>query len=130
MYKIVGYFSALEIAALIAFMAISGGQGAGVLRYLPLLTAVVVMGCIGYSKSKSMAYKDIAFVSIAVSAIFASAVQLLGFTMYPGLAKDIEFLSGENAARAGTMLLIGSIGNFLLLALVRLAGHFDRQKGR
>ncbi len=121
MYKIISYFASLEIAGLLGFIFASRYQeGGGEYRYLPLLVALTAIVYIAYLKTRAISYKEIAYVSITVSVTFVFVVQLLGFTVYSGLVKDINFLSEENAARIGLMLLIGTVGHFLLLILTRL----------
>lgn len=120
MYKIAGYFASLEVAGLLAFIVASRYQEGALSRFLPLLVALVAIGHVGYWKAKTISYKEIAFVSVAASVIFISVVQFLGFTVYPGLAKGIDFFSEGNAARTGLMLFVGTVGHFLLLTLARI----------
>jgi cytochrome bd-type quinol oxidase subunit 2 len=119
MYKIAGYIAGIEIAGLLGFIVVARYQE-GVYRHFPLLIAFVAVGYVAYSMAKGVSYKEIAYVAIVASAIFVSAVQFLGFTFFPGLAKDIGFLSEENAIRTAAMLLIGTVGHILLLTAVRI----------
>jgi hypothetical protein len=120
MYKIVSYFASIEVVGLLGFIFASRYQEGGEYRYLPLLVALTAIVYVAYLKARVISYKEIAYVSIMVSVTVVFVVQLLGFTVYSGLVKDIIFFSGENAARIGLMLLIGTVGHFLLLTLTRL----------
>ena len=120
MYRIIGYFASFEILGLLGFIVASRYQEEMVTRFLPLLLAVVAVALVAFLKEKAFSYKEIAYISIAASAIFILVVQILGFTVNPGLAKDMDFLSGENLVRAVVMLSIGTAGHFLLLSLVRI----------
>lgn len=120
MYKIVSYFASLEVAGLLGFIFASQYQEGGEYRYLPLLIALTAIVYVAYLKARVISYKEIAYVSITVSVTFIFVVQLLGFTVYSGLVKDINFLSEENASRIGLMLLLGTVGHFLLLILTRI----------
>lgn len=120
MYKIIGYFASFEILGLLGFIFASSYQEGMVTRFLPLLLALAAVAFIAYLKAKAFSYKEIAYISVAASAIFILVVQILGFTVYPGLAKDMDFLSGENLVRSVVMLFIGIAGHFLLLSLARV----------
>lgn len=120
MYKIAGYIAALEIAGLLGFITVSQSHELASFRHLPLLIAFVAVAYVAYSGVKGISYKEIAYVAIMASAIFVTAVQVLGFVFYPGLAKGIDFFSGENATRTAVMLLVGMVGHILLLTVVRM----------
>lgn len=119
MYRIIGYLALFEVAGLFGFIIVSRYQGGALTRFLPLLFALVAVGFIAYLNAKAFSYKEIAYISVVASTIFILVVQLLGFTVYPGLAKGMYFLSGANAARTGVMLFVGTVGHFLLLSLAR-----------
>jgi hypothetical protein len=121
MFKIALYLVSLEISGLLGFVMVSFYQEWTPFRFLPLLIALVPIGYVAFSKARTLSCKEIAYISMMVSGSFVLMVQLLGFTVYPGLAKDLEFLSGENAARIGLMLLIGTVGHFLLLIVAHRA---------
>jgi hypothetical protein len=116
-FKIALYFVSLEISGLIGFIMASFYQEWSPFRLVPLLVALVAIGYVAFSKAGALSCKEITCISIMASAGFVLVVQILGFTVYPGLAKDLEFLSGENAARTGLLLIIGIFGHFLLLLL-------------
>lgn len=120
MYRIIGYLASFEVVGLFGFIVASRYQEGMVTRFLPLLFALVAVAFVAYLKAKAFSYKEIAYISVAASAIFILVDQLLGFTVYPGLAKGMNFLSGENLMRTGVMLSIGTVGHFLLLSLARI----------
>lgn len=121
MFKIAVYFASLEVSGLVGFVMASFYQGWSPFRLLPLLIALLAIGYVASSKTGVLSYKEITYISIMASASFVLMVQLLGFTVCPGLAKDLELLSGENAARTGVMLIIGTVGHFLVLILAQRA---------
>ncbi|TRO81913.1 hypothetical protein [Trichloromonas acetexigens] len=120
MYRIIGYLALFEVLGLLGFIVSSRGPEGMVARYLPLLLAFVAVVFVAYLKAKAFSYREIVYISVAVSAVFILVVQILGFTVYPGLAKGMDFLSGENLVRTGVMLSVGTVGHFLLLSLVRI----------
>ena len=120
MYRIIVYFASFEILGFLGFIVSSRYQEGMVTRTLPLLLALVTVAFIAYLKAEEFSYREIAYISVVASAILVLVVHILGFTVYPGLAKDMDFLSGENLVRAGVMLSIGTAGHFLLLSLVRV----------
>lgn len=120
MYRIIGYLASFEVVGLFGFIVASRYQEGMVTRFFPLLFALVAVVFVAYLKAKVFSYKEIAYISVAASTIFILVVQLLGFTVYPGLAKGMDFLSGENLMRTGVMLSIGTVGHFLLLSLARI----------
>ncbi len=117
MYRIIGYLTSFEVIGLFGFIIASRYQEGMLTRFLPLLFTVVAVVFIAYLKVKAFSYKEIAYISVVVSTIFILVVQLLGFTAYSGLAKDMDFFSGENLVRTGVMLFVGTAGHFLLLSL-------------
>lgn len=120
MHRIIGYIGVFEVLGFWGFIIASRYQEGMVTRYLPLLLALLAVVFVAYLKVKAFSYREIAYISVVASAIFILVVQILGFTVYPGLAKDMDFLSGENLVRAGVMLFVGTAGHFLLLSLVRV----------
>lgn len=119
MYKTAGCFVLLEIAGLFGFLIVSRLQGGMLIRWSPLLVALFAISYVSYMKAKALSTKEIVWISLLVSVILILCIQFLGFTVYPGLAKDIDFFSRENAMRTGIMLLLGTVGHFLLLTLAR-----------
>ena len=117
MIKIAGYFALLEIAGLLGFIMASHLHGESMIRYLPFLMVLLAICYVAYEKATLLSAKEIFSISFIVSVIFTLCVQVLGFMAYSGLSKDIDFLSRENAARTGIMLLLGTAGHFLLLTL-------------
>ena len=91
-----------------------------VTRYLPLLLALLAVVFVSYLKAKALPYREIAYVSVVASAVFIPAYLLFGFTLYPGLVKDTDFLSIKTLTGTIVMLTIGTAGHFLLLSLVRI----------
>ncbi|MFA5652723.1 MAG: hypothetical protein WDA72_01270 [Desulfomonilia bacterium] len=120
MYKIAGCFSLIETLGLFGFIVVSKFQGGSLFGFVPLLIAFVVAVYVAFSKAKGISIKEIILVSFMASSIIVSVVQFLGFTFYPGLAKDIEFFSSENAIRIVLMLVIGMLGHVLLMAVARI----------
>lgn len=119
MGKIVSYFSFVEVIGLLGFIFASRYQMGGEYRYFVLLIALVAIIYVAYLRVGVISYKEIIYISIAVPAVFVIAVQFLGFTYYPGLVKDIDFFSVENTTRMGLIMIVGTVGHFLLFILVR-----------
>ena len=119
MYKIIGYFASFEILGFWGFTIVSRYQEGMMIRFLPLLLAVVAILFITFLKAKPFSYRKIAYISVAASALFAAMHLLLGFTLYPGLIKGTAFLSMKILAGSIVMLFIGMAGHFLLLSLAR-----------
>ena len=55
--------------------------------------------------------------------------QLLGFTIFPGLVKDIEFFSLDHLSTSLTVFALGFIGYLLLSFMVRLGLRVSRLRG-
>ncbi len=119
MHRVIGYLALFEIAVLFGFILSLRYQEGMFTSFLFLLFVVVAVVFVAYLRVKVFSYKELIYISSAASTIFILVVQILGFTVYPGLAKDMNFLSEENLIRTGVMLFIGIVGNFLLLSLVR-----------
>lgn len=119
MYRIIGYFALFEILGFWGFIIVSRYQEGMMIRFLPLLLAVVAVAFITFLKAKAFSYREIAYISVAASALFAAMHLLLGFTLYPGLVKGTAFLSMKTLTGSIVMLSIGTAGHFLLLSLAR-----------
>lgn len=119
MGKIVSYILLAEVIGLIGFIFAAQYQEVAQYRYLVLLIALVAVIYVAYLRVGVISYKNIIFIAITVSAVFVIAVQFLGFTLYPGLVKDIDFLSMENATRMGLIMMMSTVGHFLLFILIR-----------
>ena len=121
MYKNGIYLALIETAGLIGFILMSRYQDGERARFFPLLVALTTIGYVAYLSASAMSYKAIAYVALVASATFVFLVQVLGFVVFPGLAKDVDLLSSENATRVGLVLTICFIGHGLLLTLARVA---------
>jgi MFS family permease len=115
MMRLAGYFAALEITSFLGFIVLSSHQSTASWRLLPFLIAVIVIVYIAFSKARRLSINEINYVSIISPVIFITVDQILGFTLYPGLVKDIEFFSRENAITVGIILFAGVLAHFLLL---------------
>lgn len=89
------------------------------IRFLPLLLAVVAIVFIAFLKAKAFSYREIAYISVAASVLFVAMYLLLGFTLYPGLVKGTAFLSTKILTGSIVTLFVGMAGHFLLLSLAR-----------
>lgn len=89
------------------------------IRFLPLLLAVVAIAFIAFLKAKPFSYRGIAYISVAASALFVAMYLILGFMLYPDLIKGTAFLSTKILTGSSVMLFIGMAGHFLLLSLAR-----------
>ena len=120
MSKIIGYFALFEILGLLGFIVVSRYQEGMVVRFVPFLLAIVAVVFFAFLKANAFSYKEIANISVVTSVMFILVFQFLGFTICPGLAKGIDYLSAENLARTGVMLFVGITCHFLLLSLARI----------
>jgi|GEM_PF-2232126 hypothetical protein len=127
MYKTAAYIASVEVFGLLGFIIASRYHEGMLVRFLPILIALVAIIYISYFKAVMILHKEIVYISILASAIFIFVVQILGYTIYPGLNKDIDFFSGTNALRTVLMLSIGFSGHFLLLALVNIVRKTNRE---
>ena len=117
MYRIIGYFASFEILGFWGFIIVSRYQEGMMIRFLPLLLAVVAIAFIAFLKAKPFSYREIAYISVAASALFVVMYLLLGFMLYPGLVKGTAFLSMKILTGSIVILFIGTAGHFLLLLL-------------
>ena len=120
MYRIIGHIGVFEVLGFWGFIIASRYQEGMMTRYLPLLLALLAVLFVAYLKTKALPYKEIAYISVVASAVFVLVYLLLGFTLYPGLVKDTDFLSIKMLTGTIVMLTIGTVGHFLLLSLVRI----------
>lgn len=120
MYRIIGYIGVFEVLGFWGFIIASRYQEGMMTRYLPLLLALLAVVFVAYLKTKALPYKEIAYISVVASAVFVLVYLLFGFTLYPGLVKDTDFLSIKMLTGTIVMFTIGTVGHFLLLSLVRI----------
>ena len=75
MYRIIGYFASFEILGFWGFIIVSRYQEGMMIRFLPLLLAVVAITFIAFLKAKAFSYREIAYISVAASALTESLIQ-------------------------------------------------------
>ena len=111
------YLSSIEVLGLLGFIITSRYHGGMVTRYIPLLLVLATTALIAYVKAKEFTSQEIICISVGASTISILMVQVLGFTVYPGLAKGLVFLSVDNLIRTGVVLSLGIVGHCTLLFL-------------
>ena len=124
MLKISLYFILSETCALIAFLLASSHQDWSSFRFIPALLVLIFVGYVSIWKANVFSYRENLYISIIISSALVSIVNLLGFTVYSGLAKDLNFLSSENAIRTAFLLIISFIGHYLLLSLSHIINRY------
>lgn len=115
MRKLIVYLLVLEVGGLLGFIVVSTYPEIQSLRYFPILMAAGGVFIFSFNVAPRLTIKQVAYSSIIVSLLFVLALQALGFTIFPGLVKDMELISVDNVARMGLMILIGVISHFVLL---------------
>lgn len=107
----------LEILGLAGFIVMSRFELSFLTRVVPLVTAFFVITWICCSFVGRLSIIKVVYISVAVSVIFVVVFQFLGFIFYPGLVKDVHFISKVNLNNACALLLVCFVGNLLLFML-------------
>lgn len=124
MYKLAFYFSILELTGLFGFIITSRYHQGEWIRFLPLWIAIFLIIIVAYLQVKKVSNnQETVFISLVASVIFICGFKLLGYIFYPGLLKDVDFFSIENATGSGKICLIGTVGHFFLLKFANILRH-------
>lgn len=119
MSRTVAYLVTIELLGLLGFIEVSCHLEQMPARYIPLLLALGMVSAVAYLKARTFSYREIAYIAVIVSVISVAAVQVLGFTVYPGLAKGIDLISYWNLSHSLELLVLGFLGHCMLFGLTR-----------
>ena len=127
-HRAVVYFASLELLGFYGHIAASRYLDGVVIHYLPLWVAYAVIVYLALLKAETFSHGEIAYVSVASSAIFVLVLSiLLGFGFHLGLDSghtpglEVFFLG-----HIGESFLIVTVGVFLLLCAMRMGGATHR----
>lgn len=120
------YFAALEVLGLLGFITIASIQASALLKSLPLIIILISVGYFAARTTKIFSIRQLFGIAAIASIIFTVSVQFLGFLFYPGLIKDINFLSLENAKNVVIIFGSGLFVHMFLFTLVKLVKFAQR----
>ena len=107
----------IELAALVAFVQAGTSEMWKSFQYPILEFAALFIGFLFYRSVQRAGWWRV--VSLGGLLVFGSVLlfQVLAFTAYPGLAKDIAFASADHAVEIGKLLLLSTVIHAGLLLL-------------
>jgi hypothetical protein len=112
---------ALQLAFVVGWVSI-GRQSAGPFVKLGLAGLFVVAStAVLYRLARGAGWRHLLLGGIWLALGSVLVYQVLGFTMFPGLVKDLEVFSLDHLITSLTVFLLGFTG-YLLLSLVVLLG--------
>lgn len=116
----------LEIGAILTFIAMEHSSTLAYLRYSPfMLFGGVVVGILVWSATRMNTQKTV-LVTRRLSFPPVIALALLGH-VYPGLSKDMDFGSWEDASRLFRIFCLVFVGHLVVLLAGRASGYWLSQ---
>ena len=109
----------LEGLCFLAFVVLASTTWAGVGKSLAIVVGfatAVTSAWLGASYSP----REIGRYAAVVACGNVALLEVLAYTAYPGLAKDMAFVSTEHALRAVVVLMISFAGHFVLALVLRV----------
>ena len=110
---------AVELVSIVSFIRLSTSDIWQVFRYPILVAAAFFIAFIFYRSAKNWKLSKVIYLFVILLVGSIVLVEGLAFTIYPGLAKDIDLVSVENATTLGKLVLLSALihGGLLVLAL-------------
>lgn len=81
----------------LCFILLSKLRSTEEFRYIPLFACIVCVMFVAIKVRMSLSYVQVARISVCSSVVFVALHQFIGHVWFPGIVKDIDFLSLENA---------------------------------
>lgn len=111
---------AVQLGFVLGWVSI-GRQGAGPFVKLGLAALFVVASmAVLYRLASGAVWRHLLICCVWLALGSVLVYQLLGFTMFPGLVKDLEVFSLDHLRTSLTVFVLGFIGYLLLSFVVRL----------
>ena len=114
--------AALQTCGIVGFPIVSASSQAGIGKAVLLLLVAAGLLLMLFQLVKHLKFSQMLRFAVGFAALAVCAHQLLGFLLYPGLLKDVEFMSPEHAR----LTLIA----FSLVTISYLAGYGLTKLGR
>lgn len=114
------YAGGIEMSGLLGFVVLAQHYDQGPVKYGPLVAAFCVVCVVLLRPARSLQWWRSILFAFALAMITAVAIQALGFTLFPGLVKDIAPFSLQHFATLGTLIFYGWIGHVALMWLLRV----------
>jgi hypothetical protein len=128
MLKLAVAIGLAEILGLIGFIVASSRLGQSLFRYSPFLVMLIIVCVIAYYKTRHLTAKQIFISSIASALIFSVLYDIIGFSIFPGIVKDIVFFSLKNVSGLMQMTLICGTFNFITLNIFKAISLFTSSR--
>jgi len=97
-------------------------------RYLAIYVALAYLVLLGIRSAKLTSYKVVFHASLAASVAFSAIHQVMGYTWFPGIVKEREFISLENFYITLISIVISTLLLFVGFALLKFVMRFFTQK--
>jgi hypothetical protein len=121
--------SAVQTCGIVGFPVVAASSQAAIGK--PILLVLVGSGLLGvlFQLVKKVEFGEMLKVAVGYAVVAVCTHQLLGFMLYPGLLKDVEFMSPEHGRLTlivFTLVLIGYLAGFSFIKLARHLLHLDQ----
>lgn len=121
-YKYICIGLGLEVIGLLGFITTSKMAGPGVLKIMELVLSAILLISFFWFASRELTTRLLMLLATGISLGGTIMFQGLGFLFFPGLVKDVRFLTLEHLY--GVLLIaILSLGIHVLVCIVIIAGR-------
>lgn len=109
----------VELVSIVSFVRLSTSEVWQFLRYPIFVVAALCVVFIFYRSAQHWQLSKVIYLCVLLVIGSILLFEGLAFTTYPGLAKDIDFMSVENTVAIGKLVLLSVLmhGGLFLLAL-------------
>lgn len=118
MLRFIVLVSLLELSGFLGFIILSGSQQWDSIRYFPIYFSIMLVVYVSLLEVGRINFNNLIYCSFILSIIFLVFDQVLGFYFYPGLEKDVDFISLDNFYRSALLLTIIVTLHLLLFYLL------------
>lgn len=113
----------LELLGMLGFVYLASSTDELFIRYLPFVAAGATIVFLFAREAEAMTLQKLAIATVLLSVLTVAAFQIVG-VVYAGLAKDVDPISFDNAARLTVVLVMALVAHGGLLVLCHfLRGH-------
>jgi hypothetical protein len=120
-----------QFAALYLFVQVAKTGWASAGKPVIIAAFAVAMATIVWKAVRSFKVSTLALLCVGLTVAGVAALQMLGFLVYPGLVKDVDFASSENAklvlVQVATIFVVFLAMTTLLLLFNKAFNHYKKK---
>lgn len=121
---------AIEAVGLLGFILLSKLPGSNLTKPTILILSVVSVAALLWVAARSLPFRSLVAIATGWTAGFIVVIQVLGFLFFPGLVKDVHFLSGAHLEAILALLALVYLAHIAGTVIVILIQSFIYRNDR